>query len=106
MNVHYTDRKTFTDANILRVDVSTTGRKGGDAGHGGVTKVKLSNEASTAWEVSVEHDSLYHGMAVTAEDPLSITITVQGDAELQTLADSLGWASKRILELAGEHSDP
>ncbi len=105
MPIYYANYRTFTDANILRVDVSTTGWMGGDAGHGGVTTVKLTDEASTAWKVSVERDSTDDGMTITTDDPRSITITVQGDAELRTLADSLGWASRKILEIAGESND-
>jgi len=35
--------------NIIAAEVGITGRMGGDAGHGGETYVKLTNDSLTAW---------------------------------------------------------
>jgi len=92
-----TEQKTFTSANIIEAEVGTTGPMGGDAGHGGETYVKLTDAASTAWHIALIDEK---GNESVIEQPKTIMIVVQGDTELQTLADSLGWAARKIKELS------
>jgi len=92
-----TAKETFTSANILEVEVGTTGLKGGDAGHGGETYLKLVDAASTSWHAEIIDE---HGKSRTMKQPQSIMIAVQGDTELQTLADSLEWAARKIKQLS------
>ncbi len=92
-----TAKTTFSSANILDAEVGTTGLKGGDAGHGGETYLKLTDTANTAWHAVVLDES---GESQVIDQPASIIIAVQGDTELQTLADSLEWAANKIRELS------
>ena len=90
-------KETFASANILECEVGTTGLMGGDAGHGGETFIRVKDDGSTAWHVVIADEN---GKEVVIEQPRSITIVVQGDTELQTIADSLGWAARKIKELS------
>lgn len=90
-------QETCTSANILDCEVGTTGPMGGDAGHGGETYIRLQDAASTAWHIVVADES---GKEVVIEQPRSVRIVVQGDAELQTLAESLEWAAQKIKDLS------
>jgi len=66
---------------------------GGDAGHGGETYVKLTNDSLTAW-LAIVTDENGDEHAIT--EPQSIANWVQGDSELQTLSEALEWAGKEI----------
>lgn len=81
-------RHTIADANILDVEVVTTGPKGGDYSHGAWATVKLINTASTAWDVDVDYDD-FLGLR-------HVCIEVQGDSELRTLAAALRWAAEQL----------
>ena len=92
-----TANKTFERANIIEAEVGTTGLMGGDAGHGGETYIKLTDAASTAWHCVLADG---RGNETVFRDLGSVTIAVQGDTELETLAESLEWAAKKIRELS------
>ncbi len=80
------EEKTFYDACILTVRVETNVPQGGDAGHGGMTRLVLRDEGSFAFGEHHE-DSLSDGTA---------TIEVLGDIEADVLADALLWAGERL----------
>jgi hypothetical protein len=91
--------KSIVSANILDVDVTHNGYQGGDAGHGGFVKIKLSNGDSTAYGVEVrfggstEVQHIHHadpkGEGFIIEQPRSITLNFQGDTERRTLIEAL-----------------
>lgn len=89
--------ETFDSFNIMAAEVGTTGRMGGDAGHGGETYLKLTNDASTSWHVVVTDAD---GIEQVISEPSNIMISVQGDAELQTLSEALEWAGKEIRRIS------
>jgi hypothetical protein len=75
-----TESRTFTHACILTASVQTNVPQGGDAGHGGVTRVVLTDEGSFAF----------------ADNAEEIVVEVLGDAEAEVLADALTWAGERL----------
>lgn len=92
-----TSQENFGFLNIIDAEVGTTGRMGGDAGHGGETYVKLTNDSATSWLVVVIDED---GVEQVMPQPSSIMISMQGDSELQTLSEALEWAGKKINILA------
>ena len=89
--------ESFESANILSVEVGTTGLMGGNAGHGGETYLKLTDDGATSWFCKVVDGN---GNEILVESPESIFISVQGDTELETFASSLEWAARKIRSLA------
>lgn len=79
-------KKTFLNANTLVAEVATTGPMSGDAGYGGKTYLKLTDDAGTGWWIEFTDED---GKVGSIHMPKSIMITVQGDAELATFSDSL-----------------
>ena len=89
--------KTLSSANILRVDVSSTGLMGGDAGHGGRTVISLTDHGGTSMYVSkdVPHQELVAG-TVTPIGAEVATLVLKGDCELLTLAEAFEFAAKQL----------
>lgn len=87
-------RKTFTSANILEVTAATTGLRGGDAGHGCRTIVRIEDRGGTAIKARVIPDSI-HGNG-------GIELMLAGDCELFTLIDGLRFAADALEKLAEE----
>lgn len=87
------DSKTFVDACILAVDITTNVPQGGDAGHGGRTTLTFRDEGGFAF-----------GNTATGMPPESVRIDALGDAEARVLADALLWAGKRLSEMIGNSS--
>lgn len=79
----------FLNANVLQVEVGTTGYCGGDYGHGGRTFFKIKDEGGTA---------LY----VNGEEAGEVEIVLGGDAELTTFIQSLEFALEVLKEQAEE----
>lgn len=73
---------TFWGNCFLRVEVGTTGRRGGDAGHGGRSVLRLKLETGQ-WRIAVD------GREVEAE---SVEFQFEGDEEQGHLRDALGFA--------------
>ena len=67
-------------ANILEIEVGTTGYRGGDTGHGGRTYLRLKDVCSTDMAVDVFEDEFI--------------VELDGDTELQTLIEALEFALK------------
>jgi len=64
MIARYTFKKTYTDCNILTLEVETTGLIPGDSGHGGMIEIKLTNDGGTDMRLNgeqVDRASLYFG---------------------------------------------
>jgi hypothetical protein len=88
---------TFVHANLFKVQADTNCPKGGDAGHGGMTTVTLTDLGGSCIDIDVDGD-LY-------DSPEMLTITVHGDAEMVTLADALEFAAKSLKEQAKKNSE-
>lgn len=71
----------LVSANILSVEVQENGCKGGDAGHGGFVKIKLTDDACTAMEARVNGDAL--------RETEEIEIVLRGSTERETLREAL-----------------
>lgn len=71
--------QTFTDCNIITVDVTDTGFKGGDSGHGCVVKFSITDVASTCMYVNGMEASLFE-------------LELRGDSERRTFLDALKFA--------------
>lgn len=82
---------------VTGVEVSTTGYKGGDAGWGGHTTIKLSNEAGSFIEGAID------GQSPRQAD--MVEISVRGDWELDDLMDSLAFALRHLCEATGRRID-
>lgn len=80
------DSTMFYDACILAARVETNVPQGGDAGHGGRTRLRLRDEGSFA----------FGDMPGGQISDDTIEIEVLGDAEASVLAESLVWAGKRL----------
>ena len=75
---------TFENFNILKVDVGTNCPCGGDTGHGGRTLLRFTNEGSTDMRVRIDGGA--------QAEARSIELVFGGDAECQTLIQSLEFA--------------
>ncbi len=84
------DQKTFLDVCELGARVETNVPQAGDAGHGGKTRITLTDEGSFAF------GDPYAGPGAGVE------IDVLGDAEARMLADALTWAGERLRALIDE----
>ena len=71
------------------VSISTNCPRGGDTGHGGISKFELSTTCSVPFVVRV------NGKPVEAD---SVEIEVTGDWEASDLAQCLGWAGRALAE--------
>jgi hypothetical protein len=80
------DSTMFYDACILAARVETNVPQGGDAGHGGRTRLRLRDEGSFAFG-DVPDGQL-------SDD--TVEIEVLGDVEASVLAESLLWAGERL----------
>ena len=87
--------KEFVDANILEATVHHNGYKGGDAGHGGFVRITLSDQTSTVWRVNVMSKE---NKGIIINNPQSMTLTFEGDAERDTLVDALEFILKELKE--------
>lgn len=87
-------RKTFTSANILEVTAATTGYRGGDAGHGCRTIVRIEDRGGTAIKARVIPESI-HGNG-------GVELMLAGDCELLTLVDGLRFAADALEKIAEE----
>ncbi|BAL01667.1 hypothetical protein OBV_44680 [Oscillibacter valericigenes Sjm18-20] len=79
----------FLNANVLQVEVGTTGYCGGDFGHGGRTFFKIKDKGGTA-------------LFVNGKEVEEVEIALGGDAELSTFIQSLEFALKVLKEQSEE----
>lgn len=91
----------FTGACTLGVRVVSTGRCGGDAGHGGRTSVEFKDEGSacigaTLWMSDIDGVTLPPDCC-----GYSVKVVVEGDAEALVLADAMEFAAAEIREMFG-----
>ena len=75
-----TFKKEIISANMLEVEVGTTGHQGGDSGHGGRTYFKVENLSSTDMTVEADGSSCGDG---------KVEIMLGGDSELDTFCEAL-----------------
>ena len=84
--------KTFTSACILRVEVESTGKCGGDSGHGARAIVRLIDDGGADIKAKYVESSNAIGSRL-------VEIEVGGDCELDVLARALIWAGSNLLEI-------
>lgn len=87
--------KEITNFNILNVNVGSTGFKGGDAGAGGKTILRLQDRASTVW--NLEYEDMYERKII--KQPEYIEIELRGDSELQTFVEALEFAVEELKKI-------
>jgi len=75
---------TFSDSNILRAAVGTTGFRGGDSSHGGRTFIELEDLAGTDIDFQVEKEGRL------------LKINLRGDAELRTILGAFQFISRTL----------
>lgn len=80
-----TFKKELVSANVIEVEVGTTGHMGGDTGHGGRTYFRLSNVSDTDMRMKFRD----RGEEKTARDPGEVVLTFGGDCELDTFCEAL-----------------
>lgn len=74
---------TFIDACILGVNLTTSGFQGGDAGHGGETRITFKDESSTAMDLVDVKEGEF-------------TFRFRGDAELRVLARAIHFLDRKL----------
>lgn len=80
--------KQIISCNIITVEAGTTGRMGGDSGHGGRTYFRISDDASTDMNCNVNGESCGHAC--------QIEIMFGGDCELETFIEALEFAAETL----------
>ena len=83
-------KREIVDANVLSVEVGTTGYMGGDTGHGGRTFIRINDEGGTDISAKVIEDR--YG------DTMGIEIALGGDAELSTMIEALKFITQVLEE--------
>ena len=81
-------KMAFWSANSLAVEVGTNTPKGGDAGHGGKTTLKLKDLGGTCWGITVRTN----GKDTTFKEFDEITLNLGGDSEANTFIEALRFA--------------
>lgn len=84
----------INSANIIEVEVGTTGYQGGDSGHGGRTYFSIKDLASTDIQVRILKDK--------NSDTQGFVLELGGDCELGTFIESLEFAIKVLKEQSVE----
>lgn len=84
----------ITSANIIEVEVGTTGYQGGDTGHGGRTYLKIQDLGSTDINVTLLKDGFNESEGFILE--------LGGDTELYTFIEALEFAVKVLKEQSKE----
>jgi hypothetical protein len=79
------EESVYYSANILRVAAGTNCPQGGDAGHGGKTIFRLTDEGATHMVVRVNGEEY-------PADVHSVAIEVGGDTECATFIEALEFA--------------
>lgn len=94
--------KEYYGANLLEVSVGSNCPRGGDAGHGGRTYLRLTDNGGTAWEIRIEGGFFQRRDdsegEIIYEDPNSIKIVLGGDSEADTFLNCLKFAVRKLEE--------
>jgi hypothetical protein len=90
----HTWKAELLNANILEVEVGTTGYCGGDTGHGGRVYFSIRDLGSTDINVKVISNSY--------RDTEGVVIELGGDTELSTFIEALEFAVKVLKEQSQE----
>jgi hypothetical protein len=80
--------REFSSANIIEVEVGTTGLCGGDTGHGGRTYLRIKDLSSTDMSCRLSGNS--------CGDTGQIEIMLGGDCELGTFDEALEFAAETL----------
>ena len=84
--------KEIDSANIIDVEVGTTGYCGGDSGHGGRTYFRIKNVSSTDMSVRINKSAEYDWMNNLQE----VELMFGGDCELDTFIEALEFAAETL----------
>ena len=88
-----TKKYEIVRANIIVVEVGTTGYCGGDAGHGGRTMVSIEDLGGTAFEALIRQGGKEYLFDMSGG---KIEIRFAGDSELETLIEALECATREL----------
>lgn len=93
----------IVSANIITVEVGTTGYRGGDSGHGGRTFIRIKDDASTDMRCKVNgYDQDEHRYKdVEFSDAYCIELVFGGDCELDTVIAGLEFAADTLRKQTG-----
>ena len=93
----------IVSANIITVEVGTTGHCGGDSGHGGRTYLRIKDEASTDMRVKTKGYSVDEKgyKEVEIDDANYVEIVFGGDCELDTFIAALEFAADTLKKQTG-----
>ena len=103
-----TEKKEFVNANIIEVEVGTTGYKGGDSGHGGRTFFRIEDKACTDMQITFRAENMFGGGWETGTgnyknkihgwglECSSVELVFGGDAELETFIQALEFAVETL----------
>lgn len=80
-----TFKKEIVSANIIEVEVGTTGYMGGDTGHGGRTFFRIKDLASTDMRLAFRDNGKYFKSRYLND----LELTFGGDCELDTFCEAL-----------------
>lgn len=80
--------REFSSANIIEVEVGTTGLCGGDTGHGGRTYLRIKDLSSTDMSCRLSGNS--------CGDTGQIEIMFGGDCELETFVEALEFVAETL----------
>ena len=83
-------KREIVNANILEIEVGTTGYKGGDTGHGGRTYLSIKNLSSTDLNAYIINNDF--------GDTEKVVIELGGDTELGTFIEALEFAINVLKE--------
>jgi len=86
--------KEFWGCNMLDADVGSNCPCGGDAGHGGRTYLKITDNGNTGWNVTITGSN---GEEIYFYQPKSIALEFLGDSENTTFIQVLDFALKELL---------
>lgn len=85
-----TQTREMVSANVIEVEVGTTGHRGGDSGHGGRTYFRIKDLGSTDMSAKITGESCGNAG--------EIEISFGGDCELDTFIEALEFALKTLKE--------
>lgn len=82
----------FVNANCLEIQVGTTGKMGGDTGHGGRTYLRIENTAGSDLRSRIVANEEHHDFDHTNR----IEIILGGDSELDTFFECMQFAAAML----------
>lgn len=91
LNMYFME--TDDEYSFLSIGVGTNCPCGGDAGHGGRTKLMISDQGGTCWEFRIIEEN---GKEHIFENPHSIELLLKGDSEWRSITRILDFAVSKL----------